>query len=368
MEFRAEKLRDLLKKITTNRISIRDLNLFIAYCQALSKTTLIHQIQNGRLNLDQSLTSQFQLDDFALDCIADLFARNDRGEYFLIKRAFALRMDEIEESAQAAPVILRKLIASRVHQSLISLFSSVDQGGWKILRNLTLVPKRHPHIHEFSYLSNTFFFYSEIKQEQDVPGCLNPNGLEVSDEVLSDWLQTNLKEHYGMPQTIAGVFQNLSENSEYRQFLERGRLYHTLKTHLNLTYSDMGEMESLGGGVAIGLTNEVSVSPNELIHNVHQHLTTEIISTYVTKGKINSDLGRKYSKILELYFSDLISDGFVEKLQQYLSLTENQDLMNGEWLLHRGRLEYMIKLGKSWLQEQLKADEIPTKSDMRLLD
>lgn len=366
IEFRTEKLHELLHKIVADNISTADLNLFITYCQALSKTNLIHEIQHGRLNLDQSLSSQTQLDDFSLDCIADLFARNQRGEFYLIKRVFEPKLTEIDASPQTATVLLRKLIASRVHQSLISLFSRVDQGGWKIWRNLSLVTKRHPHIHEFKYMSNCYFYYAESRLEEPVPTSLNPNGIELSDELLSDWLQTNLKEKYGLPQAIEGVFKNLSKYEDHQQFLERGRLFYSLKQHLNLSYTDIGEMETLGSGDAHGLDEVQSGRTVDLIPKLKKHIDDEILSTYESKGKISRQLSLQYSKIMEVYFSDLISDGTVEKLQQYLTLTDNQNLMNGEWLLHRGRLEYIIKMGKSWLRDEIKSDGIPTSSKMRV--
>ncbi len=78
-------------------ISISELNQFIAYCQALSKTSLIHEIRHGRLNLDQSLSNQNQLDDFALDCIADLFARDRDNDLFLLRRVFEHQISEMSD-------------------------------------------------------------------------------------------------------------------------------------------------------------------------------------------------------------------------------------------------------------------------------
>ena len=366
IEFRAENLVDALGNILANQISTRDLNSFISYCQALSKTSLIHEIQHGRLNLDQSLSSQNQLDDFALDCIADLFARDNRGDLYLLRRVFEPKMVEIHKSPQSAIILLRKLISSRVHQSLISLFSRVDKGGWKIWRNLSLVTKRNPHIHEFSYLSTCYLYCDMHGKPSSVPDGLNPAGTMLPDELLSEWLQLNLKAHYGLPQAILGVFEKLNRENEYRQFIERGRLFHALKQHLNVSYIDIGEIESLGSWEAERRKGSSALTTQLLISQINSYISSELLSKYIQKGKIAPELSDQYFKILEIYFSDLISDGFVEKLQKYLKHTGNKDLMNREWLLHRGRLEYMIKLGKDWLRNEIKSDEISTQRKMRV--
>jgi len=356
----------LIHKIIANDISASELNRFVAFCQAVSKTSLIHEMQLGRLNLDQSLSSQNQLDDFAIDCIGDLFARNESGELYLIKRVFESKIDIINASPQSVVIQLRKLICSRVHQSLISHFSRVDQGGWKIWRNLSLVTKRSPHIHEFKYLSNSYFYLNGKIEIKDAPQGLNPNGSILPDSILSDWLQESLKEHYGLPQAIQAVFKILKTRREYRQFLERGRLFYALKQHLNISYVDISEMETLN----IGETG-VEDLDSEKYHStlnagVNAFISEELLAKYIEKGKISPELSSRYAGILNMYFTDLIADGNVDKLQRYLALTSNEELMDAKWLLHRGRLEYMIKLGKSWLRDQIKSEKIPTSGEVRV--
>ncbi len=347
-------------------INTSELNLFIAYCQSLSKASLIHEIQHGRLNLDQSLLGQNQIDDFALDCIADLFARDDRGDLFLIRRVFASMIDTPDFNTGKVVPTLRKLICSRVHQSLISLFSRVDKGGWKIWRNLSLVTKRHPHIHEFTYLTNCYFYFDEFDKERSTPQGLNPNGDTIPDEILDEWIRQSLKEHYGLPQSMATLFIKLAAHDEYQQFISRSQIYHHLKNHLNISYTDVETMESIGGSTSENDDFDVHPVTADTLSRLKSFIHHELSVRYLLKGKIESDLEAKYTQILELYFSDLLSDGYVEKLQQYLELTGCEPLMNGDWLNHRGRLEYLIKLGKKWLRTEMELTQFPMNPKMRV--
>ncbi len=259
---------------------------------------------------------------------------------------------------------LRKLISSRVHQSLIALFSHIDPGGWKIWRNLCLVSSRNSRIREFSYLTNCYFYYDENDLVRIIPDSLNPDGIALPDEVLNEWLRISLRENYGMPQVILWVFEKLKNYSEYQQFIERSRLFHSLKAYQNISYIDTGDKEIIisDGDMRVGERQVLNLICLEL----KEYLSIELKSRYIQKEKINSELGLQYYNILALYFTDLISDGYVEKLPDYLELSGHVHLVNGEWVSHRGRLEYMIKLGKCWLREKLKTENNLRDSQMRV--
>lgn len=347
-------------------ISTRDLNLFIAYCQSFSKSSLIHEIQHGRLNLDQSLLSNTQIDDFSLDCIADLFARDDSGDLFLIRRVFESKVEEIKADEDSLIPILRKLVSSRVHQSLIALFSRVDKDGWKIWRNLSLVTKRNELIKEFSYLSNCYFYYDEFDRNDLVPDSLNPSGEAIPEEQLNDWIRSSLGINYGLPQTVVGVFERLATYPEYQQFISRSRLYNQLKSHLNIAYKDIEEIEAFASEMSDYESSDQHAVNTELCGELELFLKNELFVKYENKGKIDTQLSQNYFLILKLYFSDLTSDGYVDKLQQYLVLANLSELGEQDWLVHRGRLEYLIKLGKIWLRNTIHSQKFSTSNEVHV--
>ena len=122
----------------------RSLFAFTAIAKAYAKTHLKREIGRGRLDLAKSLVDQSQLDSFAVDCIAELFARDDSGSYFILERFFRDCMRDNRLEPINLTIRLRGLIESRVHQSLIALFSRVDSGGFKLWRNLSSFPKETP--------------------------------------------------------------------------------------------------------------------------------------------------------------------------------------------------------------------------------
>ncbi len=347
----------LIRGIVSGNIVTAELNLFITFCRGYSKACLLNEIQFGRLDLNHSLVNQDQLDDFALDCIADLFARDRLGELFLLKRFFEPQIAELIRTPQRAIPVLRKLIASRVHQSLIALFSRVDRGGWKIWRNLSLVTKRHPHLREFLFLGRTYLYYHDQVVELRTPDDLNPREIPIPDELLREKLQASLKKVYGLPQAVSSVLKWLRSQRVHQQFLARGQIYHVLKDLLNINYMDVEEIESLVGVDPVSQPGQHEIGEVINEEEIQSYLHQQLHTRYVDKGKIDDHLCCLYQEILGLYFSDLLKDGFVEKLPQYLLLSRQPDLDSDTWLVHRGRLEYMIKLGKMHIRDVLEAHD-----------
>ena len=366
VSFRPEVVHQLILKVLQQKLTPGELNQFIAICQALSKVSLIHDIQNGRLNLNHSLIGPKQLDDFALDCIADLFARDDQGDLFLLRRFFEPQLDCLTRDPSSSLPTLRQLIRSRVHQSLIALFCKVDIGGGKIWRNLSLVTKRDPEIKEFQFIHTLYYYFAETGKLEHPPSSLNPCGEPVPDEILVSQLQDALHEHYGLPQVIRAVLMANRENPHYQHFISRGQLYHLLKQLTNISQLEMEDIENQLVSQADEIDGSELTRFNIPIATLTAHLAEITHSKYHEKGKIDAIQSLHYQQLMELYFSDLVSDGFVEKLPHYVELTGSQILMNGQWRLHRGRLEYLIKLGKSWLQNYVEGQGFLKNSKMKL--
>ena len=343
-----------------------ELKVFIIICRAFSKACILREIQQGRLDLDHSLVGNGQLDDFALDSIADLFARDELGDLIHFKRFFAPQLNNLTNSPERVIPILRKLIASRVHQSLVALFSRVDQGGWKIWRNLSLVATRHSAVHEFSYLGQVFLYYATESGQLRIPDDLNPQASAPPDQVLSEQLRAHMQSSYGLPQGIAAILQDLRTQFVYQHFLARGQLFQILKERLNINYIDVEEIDALSTPVSRSASLDTDIRAHIPLDRFIEYIQKTLQERYVDKGKIDVQLKHSYITILQLYFTDLLADGFVERLPEYLALSGASSLSDKDWLLHRGRLEYMIKLGRDHIRELLEQANFSRNSEMQV--
>lgn len=79
--------------------------------------------------------------DFAVDCVAELFRRDERGS-FLALRAYFGSLDIANADDAAIAVYLRRLVSSAVNQGVSRAFNEVDPGLGKIIRNIKAATDR----------------------------------------------------------------------------------------------------------------------------------------------------------------------------------------------------------------------------------
>ena len=70
-----------------------------------------------------------------IDCVADLFRRDERGSYIALKAYFGSLSIADADDAELA-VHLRRLVSSAVNQNLFRLLGDLDPGLSKIIRNI----------------------------------------------------------------------------------------------------------------------------------------------------------------------------------------------------------------------------------------
>ena len=77
------------------------------------------------------------MEDLALDCIADLFNRNEGGALIQLQAYFnSFNLDEADEAETLSH--LRRLVCARVNQSIFRIYNDLDPVLGKILRNIKI--------------------------------------------------------------------------------------------------------------------------------------------------------------------------------------------------------------------------------------
>lgn len=125
--------RALVAAVLSDSPKDRQVQRFITHCQGIAVAYLRRRERSGRLDLEAfGLT----LEDLALDCLADLFERNDRGEFPRLQAAFdpSAWSDDVD-----AEISVRRVIFSVVGEGLFRRYQEADPGLGRMIRNL----KRH---------------------------------------------------------------------------------------------------------------------------------------------------------------------------------------------------------------------------------
>ena len=142
-------LRSRIKAVVDGSQSPEQLNVVIRACLALASELLQRKCGSHRL----SETLGLHGDDLAYDCIADLFQRDERGRLLQLQ-AYFLGVDLDQLSDAEVLIFLRKLVYSRVNQSLFRMYQEADPAFHKILRNIKLAVQSLNQFRELDRFGN----------------------------------------------------------------------------------------------------------------------------------------------------------------------------------------------------------------------
>ena len=113
------KLVPLLLNICASNYSPGELTEFVSISQKIAISYLKYLEVIGRNIRPKKSEGVNELEDVAIDCIAGLFMRNDRGEFPQLQRYFGpkiepgISLDEMEASS-----MLRRLVVKKTKQEL----------------------------------------------------------------------------------------------------------------------------------------------------------------------------------------------------------------------------------------------------------
>ena len=305
------------------------------------------------------------MQQLAMDSIAELFARDDKGAFYKLIQYYEPLLEQITINVDEALFMTRRLVVAHTRQSLARSFQQNDPSGARIYRNLSLVPKRARDVRLVKYGDEDYFYFCNRSEKVSFPGDLNPGYPEIGWDSALFMLERSSRHFDTLPDIVRDFLDELKQEPACRHFICRSTLYKILKHILGL------KTISLESEYAV--TNpekpeflEISQTDQELYAvRIKSFFRNEIKQRFVEKSKLDQKEATVYFEILDRYFEDLLMDGFAGKLPDYQAKSIFRDLEPDEWKNHRGRLEYLIKLSKTELQAQY-LDEFPNAERMRI--
>ncbi len=343
-----EKLSPIIIKIVSNNYNQSDISFLVHISKSLAESYLRTQRYYNKLYTQTNHPDE--LSNMAIDIIAPLFARDDYGCFYELQRFFHPLLKDIEAEESLALIHLRRIVVSKAKQELINVFKQDDPAGWRIYRNLQLAPKRNQNIGVFKDFDMLHYYYIPATPTGDVPSALRPELQEIPAIELEQQLVEFLKVSQKTPDVVEWVLKSLIENDEYRLFVSREKLFHSLKAVWGLQLVSINDYQYTTDRNVYQRQSLLN-DPNGLMRDLSLHIQNVINTTYVRKQKMSSKEAAKYVSVLEAYFNDLLSCGSPQKIPQYMNRCTDNGLFKDNWDLHKNRLEYMIRLGKKHLRD-----------------
>lgn len=288
------------------------------------------------------------INDLALDCIADLFERDKAGRFCVLNNYFqSLGWQQLSEPELNRA--LRRLVLSKANEGLFRRYRESDPTLARIIRNVKEAIKAEPRLSLQRYhgdlwitlkQADTVFYRLPLLPvdllESHFIGCLNANG--------------------GVGKAVASLVGLLSANPAYSP----GYPLTMLARALHSAYMRTGDIDWTVDEPEVFLKGEVY----RAIQRAGLMVERNMKGSYVAKGKVNAMTFDAYlSAVRDVLEAHYISDATVapslfDALRTYLPGL-SKTVYHYQ---HRNRVEYLMKLAREWLFEQLRDVSQPVMS------
>jgi len=321
-------LRESLLSVIESDTTRDQLNRLVSVFHALASAFLAGKSTCGML----SSVTGMKTSDLAYDCIAELFQKNEEGEYIqLISYFGGLRLSAISDEEILAHV--RRLVFSKVNHGVYRLYSQTDPSLAKILRNVKL-----------AVYSLKNFTETERFGEQ----CLAPvlcDGLEhlppIQREELEQLFIPLTKGNEAVPELLAKLSFYLREQSEHCRIVP--------VIYVGLLFRSVYEAKKGAQDNSVWIEDTTIINDAEnIINKVCSELKSRMSKKYRDKKNVAEDLFDKYLHVMkegltEKYIGDNGNDfSLFDNLRKYLPGLTREEYATG----HRNTIEYLWKLAQ----------------------
>ena len=323
---------------------VRSINRLCDYFRRVSVAYLRTKANRNNLLLNYLYKN---IDDLALDCIADLFGQE--GSCLSQIEGY---LDDIEiEALDESEVVtkLRRLIFSKVNEGLYRNYGNFDPSLSKIIRNLKRTLDEGK-VEGANYNSNTGDI--EFEEKDKLPAYM-------SEEILEIKLSSSLSKINNAVDAVQELKSILVEQQEYTSKISLVSFAVILRKSFAYRL-EMEEKDKLKQKASYYKEQEL----NRFIKNCIAKERNQLLSTYVKSGKVNK---KRFEKFL-MVVRDILSADFVE-LSPREGYYEHYEFYFPEVSYERYRaeyrkiIEYMVKGIRQRLLMDLKREENFSKPD-----
>lgn len=350
----------LIKALCSNLYSQVQLVEFINLTQKISLGYLKYQEIIGKRISGERIDTDVELQDLAIDCIAELFSGDGEGNFPQLKRYYEPKFEEFGDLPDAEVMILtRRLVVRKTKQELSRIFRERDPEGAKIVRNIKVAIRTSEKLEVFADLGKEFVFYKnglELTPGEPVVAEVIASYLRRKrPPVPEDILHTRFIDIYNPSDSVSSSIRKLlktvHEFEEYQNFLPIDAIVKLIR---RVKFNAVKDKLAADDQVPTPLDILESKEIDGYIDVVMDKVETKIGSQYLRSNKLKQDRAVVYTKALRDVLNDLIqkkdNSSYFRNLRHYLPELTQKDYRQNE----RSVFEYLAKVAKKEFRRQLK--------------
>jgi hypothetical protein len=338
----SEELKSLVTELLAGALEPRRFKRFYDYCYAIAYASLQNKKESGRLYFRIQSESALDLQDLASDCIAPLFKQNQDLSFPVFQQWFRRSFFAPEAQFESNLFLsLKSLVLSYVHQELQIFFRNADPEGYRLLRAINRAVGCSQEM-EIGHWGDIHLIYLPDPRKKYPHDYIAGRPILLYDDLMQMLLE-RISHNYKFSLLIPELLLAIETEGRYAAVLPRYMLHHGMRRVIE-HFNDNTDVDLFCDKVSNGLILE---NEDDILDALFLELRPYIKKLYSHKALFSEDISGFYIKFLSLYFSDLLKDGFTEKLPAYWKSIAFQD---EGYDAHKNRLEYLVRVGKEKLK------------------
>jgi len=324
-------------------------NAVVRVCHSLARAYL-----SGRANADKLARHHgINLDDVAIDCIAEVFQRNEAGEYVQL-RAYFFAAPPATCSAEDTLFHLQRLVFSKAQHVLYRLYQEADPPLGKILRNVKAAIQSLGQFAESERFGSPCIAPALCDTLEHLP----PLDSEVLERALLGMVRGD--EH--IPELLGRLSQFLRGQSDNSRIL-------SLMTVASVFRRIYERKQLIPAGEPTTEIDTTSLDTRAIIRSSCREVKTHQGKKYLRKAKLTQDLLEFYFEVIEegltrrFVHHDGVDFSLFAELKVHLPGLMQNEYKRG----HKAMLEYLYRLTLNLVGKQLRLNGIDGRNDDFLL-
>ncbi len=319
-------------------------NEFVHLCHKMALAYLRTKILSDRYSKKQF---GINLDDLALDVIADIFARDNNGKFVEIHKYFKQLGDLSVFSDDEIFTSLRRLVLGAANVRFFNIYGELDNALSKIIRNIKLTLKNHSSV--ITFVHNQENFLAPRNTENlllDLPF--------IPEEILSPEFYDRVSSKSSLRDMLTAIGDVLKEQKNYKKIASLIEVALFIKeAYATDSLNKMGNEEISAEEMIFN--DQIKSIAQEIVSN----LKTQYSSRYVEKEKLSkTEIAAIFKATEEILINQFcLGDG--DPATYYNTLHKQMKNLDKEIYSGKYRviLEYLAKMARNQMSDILK-DEL----------
>jgi hypothetical protein len=357
---KTSNLKQLVCNLCSGQYHQSELAEFINLAQKISLSYLKYQEMLGKRISGDRPESDLELEDLALDCIAELFSRDEQQQFYQLKRYYETKFAEQPVDDAEALILTRRLVVRKTKQELSRIFRERDPEGAKIVRNIKVAIRSAEKLHTFHDMGREFVFYSngcnlkteetEVELNRSLSSYLRKQLPPIPDELLSRHFQDIYQPADPVSAVIRKLLQDLHDLEGYQNYISIDLL---VKMVRHIKFDAFRESMLVQDQVPTPSDHLESKEMESYIDIVMKTMWSRMDSQYLRTRKLAPSKAQIYHRALRDVLFDLLqkkdNSSYYRNLKYYLpDLTQK-----GYRQQERSIFEYLAKLAKKEFRKHL---------------